>query len=86
EPIVDATWLKGYDWREIIPAIAAPTLLLRADPAAGGMLVDEDARWCEQHLRDGTSLYYPGAAHLIHWARSQELASHVLGFLASLNH
>lgn len=86
EPIIAGTWLEEYHWRDLIPAIACPTLLLRADPAAGGMLIDEDVRWCEQHLRAGCSLFYPGAAHLIHWARPQELASHVLGFLASLDH
>ena len=85
DPIVAGDWLRGYDWQELVPRIAAPTLLLRADPAVGGMLTQEDALWCREHLRDGTLLDYPGVPHLIHQARPKELATHVLGFLASLD-
>jgi pimeloyl-ACP methyl ester carboxylesterase len=85
EPIVAGDWLRGYDMHELIPRIAAPTLLLRADPAVGGMLTEDDARWCREHLRDGTLLDYPGVPHLIHQARPKELATHVLGFVASLD-
>lgn len=84
-PIVEGTWLEEYDWRDIIARIACPTLILQADPVAGGMLIEEDARWCQQHLREGTLMFYPGAAHLIHWARPVDLANHVQGFLASLD-
>ena len=85
EPILAGEWLHGYDWHELIPRIAAPTLVLRADPAVGGMLTQDDAVWCREHLRDGTLLDYPGVPHLIHQARPKELATHVLGFLASLD-
>lgn len=85
QPIVDGEWLQGYDWHDLILRIAAPTLVLRADPAVGGMLTQDDALWCREHLRDGTLLDYPGTPHLIHQARPKELASHVLGFLASLD-
>ena len=85
EPIIAGEWLHGYDFHDLIPRIAAPTLVLRADPAVGGMLTEDDALWCREHLRDGTLLDYPGVPHLIHQARPKELATHVLGFLASLD-
>jgi len=83
EPIIAGAWLEGYDWQEVVAAIRCPTLVLQADPAAGGMLTDDDARWLAAHLRDGAHVRYPGAPHLIHAARTVELAGHVLAFLES---
>jgi pimeloyl-ACP methyl ester carboxylesterase len=84
KPIVAGAWLEGYDWQAVVAGMRCPALVMQADQAAGGMLTDDDARWVAAHLRDGALVRYVGAPHLIHWARSQELANHVLAFLESI--
>src|SRR4030095_10862934 len=38
DPLIAGRWMAGIDWFGVLPKIACPTLLLRADPACGGML------------------------------------------------
>jgi pimeloyl-ACP methyl ester carboxylesterase len=66
DPIVAGTWLEGYQRESLMRQIACPSLLLQADPAAGGMLTDADAADCRAWLRDPTFVRFDGVSHLIH--------------------
>lgn len=42
----------GYDYRHLLPAVACPVLILRANPALGGMLTDEEIAEAHHLLPD----------------------------------
>ena len=83
-PIIEARWLTGYDWEATLKAIHCPTLVLQADTAAGGMLMDADARRAQELIADCTLVRFPQVGHLIHWMSTQELLRHTSCFLESL--
>ncbi len=37
-PVTEGNWLKGWDWHAAAQQVRQPTLILRADESAGGML------------------------------------------------
>lgn len=82
-PIVDGTWLDGYDLSAILGQVKCPTLLLQADGAKGGMLIDSDADLLTSTLPDCTRIRFPYSPHLIHWAQTETLLRYVVGFLES---
>jgi pimeloyl-ACP methyl ester carboxylesterase len=84
EPIVSTRWLDGYNYPDVLPGVRCPTLLLQADPAVGGMLIDEEASRASQLIADCTRIRFPGAGHLIHWLDTETLLRMVLSFLESL--
>ncbi len=63
--VIEGSWLEGYDVTGVLSRIRCPSLLLQADPAAGGALTDDDAAalvampYC-QHVR------FSGAGHQLH--------------------
>jgi pimeloyl-ACP methyl ester carboxylesterase len=83
-PIVEQRWLDGYDVQRVISQIRCPVLLLQADKAVGGMLVDEDAELIERTVEDCTRIRFEDVGHLIHWTRTEETLKLVTGFLESL--
>ena len=83
-PIVEGRWLEGYDETRSFQLVRCPTLLLEADPSAGGMLQEEDARIAQSLIRDCIRIRMDGASHLIHWSRREALLNHVTAFLESL--
>jgi pimeloyl-ACP methyl ester carboxylesterase len=83
-PIVAAKWLDGYDWQEAAKQIAAPVLLIQADPAAGGMLVDSEARAFGALVRDATLVTLGGAGHNLHVDRTQDVLNLTTQFLSCL--
>lgn len=66
EAIVDGGWLEGLDWFGEIGNIRCPTLLLRADPACGGMLSEEEALRVESAIPECRRVDLPGHGHNIH--------------------
>ncbi len=70
-----------YDQDACLRAIAAPTLLLQADPAAGGALADADADRAIGLLPQGTLVRLPGVGHGIHGAVPERFARLVHDFL-----
>ncbi len=77
-------WLDGYDWEATASAIQCPSLLLQADPAAGGMLTDADAeRFCEL-AGDCTRVRFDGIGHMINWQDTQGLLRAVQNFTESI--
>ena len=85
DPIIEQRWLEGYDEERILRGIRCPVLMLQADSAAGGMLVDEDAERVEAAIADVTRIRFSGAGHVLHWQRTTEVLRHTLAFLESLD-
>lgn len=71
----------AYDQDACLRAIAAPTLLLQADPAAGGALGDADAERAVGLLPQGTLVRLPGVGHGIHGDVPDRFARLVHDFL-----
>jgi pimeloyl-ACP methyl ester carboxylesterase len=84
DPIVAGCWLDGYDWREVASRITAPILVLQADAAAGGMLIDDEARQFAAAAGDATLVKLTGAGHNLHTSRTQDVLNLVTQFLDSL--
>ncbi len=82
--ILDDDWLPGYDFSEILSSVRCPTLLLRGNPALGGMLPAEDADQMMAQLRDGTRIDFPSAGHLLHWQMRVEASSQTSVFIETL--
>lgn len=76
-------WLEGLDWFGALPAIRCPVLLLRADPACGGMLDGREADRIGALVRDCTRVELPGVGHGIHAAVPERMLEIVEGFLVS---
>ncbi len=83
-PILDGSWLVGFDLPVILQRVKCPVLLLQADAACGGMLTDADADLLVANLPDCTRIRFPNSPHLIHWAQTETLLRHVVGFLETL--
>jgi pimeloyl-ACP methyl ester carboxylesterase len=83
-PVIEARWLAEFDWPQVFSRIACPLLLLQADEAAGGMLVDADAVRAASRAGDCTLVKLRGCGHNMHLARTQDVANVVHAFLESL--
>lgn len=65
-----------------LAAIRSPTLLVRGDPAIGGMVSDEDAGRFRRVVPGGSVRRVPGAGHAIHREQPAAFLAAVLPFLA----
>lgn len=77
--------LESEHWTElwaVLPSITCPTLVLQADPLAGGALDDESAARALAALPRGTLVRFPETGHAIHRERPIEFVATVLEFLA----
>lgn len=68
--------------RQAAGDVQAPTLVVQADPAHGGILGDDAARDLMSALPAGQLVQIPGASHAVHASRPRELAEALLAFLA----
>jgi pimeloyl-ACP methyl ester carboxylesterase len=83
-PALAGEWMSGYDERTVWRGVSCPALVLRGDPAAGGMLPRDDADRMYLDMPDLTTIDFAGVGHLIHWMATELAARHVLNFLESL--
>lgn len=84
-PIVEGNWLEGFPWRRYVEGIDCPILLIQADAAVGGMLVDEDAEVFSERAADVTRVQTPGLGHALHQAQPEALLRVIVPFLESLS-
>ena len=84
EPLLANRWPQGYDISTLCSGVRCPALILRGDPALGGMLLRDEALAMAARMEDGVVVDVPGAGHLIHWTSAETMARLVLGFLESL--
>jgi 3-oxoadipate enol-lactonase len=74
------------DYYAVDPALRldeAPTLLMQADPALGGVLSDEQAELALSELPNGAVLRVPGAGHAIHAYRPREFVDAIVRFVGA---
>jgi pimeloyl-ACP methyl ester carboxylesterase len=80
-PVLEARWLAGFDWPQVFSRIACPLLVMQADEAAGGMLMDTDAAQAASLAADCTLVKLRGCGHNMHVGRTQDVANIVHAFL-----
>ena len=80
-PLVQGRWLEDLDWFGALPKIECPGLLLRADPACGGMLNEAEANRITSLLPNCKRIDFPGVPHAIHSNRPEKMLALVTGFL-----
>jgi pimeloyl-ACP methyl ester carboxylesterase len=66
----------------VLGRISIPTLLIQADPLAGGACSDDAAEHALRQLRDGTRHRFADTGHSIHRERPAELAAALRTFVA----
>jgi N-formylmaleamate deformylase len=76
-----ATTGNAPDIFEAMKRIKCPTLLMQADPEAGGVLPDEAAQHIVTNLSQGEHQKFPGVGHNIHKDRPAEFATAAMEFL-----
>lgn len=85
DPVVNGRWLDGYDVEAVWRGVKCPALLLQSDPAAGGMLTDEDVAAAVRLGADVTAVRLaPGVGHQAHWQDTAGVVRHMLAFMESL--
>lgn len=84
-PVIEGRWLQGYDKEAIWREIRCPMLLLQADSAVGGALIEEDAQHMEAIIPDCNREKFLGVGHLIHWQQPEKVLHLVNEFAASLS-
>jgi pimeloyl-ACP methyl ester carboxylesterase len=77
-PLIQGRWLHGYDRLQILATIRCPSLLLQADPGAGGALTDADASEAAAAMQRCRHVRLGGAGHQLH-------RDHLEAFLSCLN-
>jgi len=72
-PVIEGRWLDGYDFPDALSRVRCPTLLLQADPSAGGALTDADAESLMSIVSDCQHVRFPGSGHNLHRDRPESV-------------
>lgn len=72
---------QDVDWPPTLVELEAPTLILQADPACGGLLTDENRTRLMSFVRRSEVAQFAGCGHSIHGERCEDLFRIVDGFL-----
>jgi pimeloyl-ACP methyl ester carboxylesterase len=83
-PVIEGRWLDGYDFPDSLSRVRCPTLLLQADPSAGGALTDADAESLKSIVSDCQHVRFPGGGHNLHRDRPESVLRAFADFAASL--
>lgn len=83
-PLLAGRWLDGFDLPATFAAVRCPALLLRGDPALGGMLRRDEAEALGRAMTEGLLVDMVGVGHLIHVLATEAMLRAVLAFLESL--
>lgn len=73
-PLMEGRWLDGYDLKSIATNISCRTILIQADPTAGGALTNLDARRFVKYTTKCEHVYLAGMNHQVHRTAPQEFA------------
>jgi pimeloyl-ACP methyl ester carboxylesterase len=83
-PLLEGRLLEGCDLKSLPSGVACPTLLIRGDDAAGGMLSKDHAEKMAAAMTDCTVIDVPHVGHLVHWVQAEATLRYVVGFLEAL--
>ncbi len=82
-PVIEGRWLDGYDFPAALSCVRCPTLLLQADPSAGGALTDADAESLVSIVSDCKHVRFPGCGHNLHRDRPASVLRAFADFAAT---
>ena len=77
----DSSLMDDFDLDASLAKIECPTLLIQADPAAGGSLPDEDVQAVLKLLKHGSHRFAAGAGHMVHRDMPEEMAKIIKDWL-----
>ena len=83
-PVIEGRWLDGYDFPDALSRVRCPTLLLQADPSAGGALTDADAESLKSIVSTCQQVRFPGCGHNLHRDHPESVWRAFADFAASL--
>lgn len=83
-PVIEGCWLDGYDMQAVFSNIHCPTLLLQADPNAGGALTDADAEAACAAIASCQLVRFSGCGHQLHRDRPEEMLQTFAKFACSI--
>jgi pimeloyl-ACP methyl ester carboxylesterase len=83
-PVIEGRWLDGNDFPEALSRVRCPTLLLQADPSAGGALTDTDAESLKSIISTCQQVHFPGCGHNLHRDHPESVFRAFADFAASL--
>jgi hypothetical protein len=83
-PVIEGHWLDGYDFPDALSRVRCPTLLLQADPSAGGALTDADAESLKSIISTCQHVRFPGCGHNLHRDRPESVLQAFADIAASL--
>ena len=75
---------RGIDFTKVFQDIRCPLLLLQADPALGGCLLEEDLALIQAQVPTARRVYFPGAGHGIHAEQTTKVAKVFQEFIDGL--
>ena len=79
--LLEGRWLEGLDWFGSLSKIECPSLLLRADPACGGMLDPAEANRITTLVSRCERVDLLGVGHSIHSIKPDQTSALVTNFL-----
>ncbi|MDH4477887.1 MAG: alpha/beta hydrolase [Verrucomicrobiaceae bacterium] len=82
-PVIEGRWLDGYDFPSLLSGLRCPTLLLQADPSAGGALTDADAESLKSIVSDCQHVRFPSCGHNLHRDRPESVLRAFADFAAT---
>jgi pimeloyl-ACP methyl ester carboxylesterase len=83
-PVIEGRWLDGYDFPDALSRARCPTLLLQADPSAGGALTDADTESLKSIVSDCQQVRFHGCGHNLHRDRPESVLRAFADFAATL--
>lgn len=81
DDLIGGRWLEGIDWFGELSNIRCPTLLLRSDPACGGMLNETEAALIQSRIPHCERIDSPGHEHNLHGTAPARYLDLVIRFL-----
>ena len=83
--ILNDRYFESFGLNQILPQVACPALLVRGEPALGGMVRDNDVAVLEAYIPHIKTIQVSGIGHGICWGPAGKTAlDHVIRFLTSL--
>ncbi|TWT55328.1 hypothetical protein KOR42_29560 [Thalassoglobus neptunius] len=83
-PVIEGRWLDGYDMQDVFSNIHCPTLLLQADPKAGGALTNIDAEAACATIASCQHARFASCGHQLHRDRPEEVLQTFAKFALSI--